>query len=230
MDNKNNLKENNFYDLRINYQNPPLREDHLHPSPITFFQQWFQEAQEAKEIEPNGMVFSSMIEGSPWRVRSRVVLLKEIEEDQFIFYSSLSGPKGREITQHACGSLNFWWRVLHRQVRIEGSVSLIDPQKNQNYFSSRPRESQLAVLTKNQSELLSSRDELLTKYKETTEQWKNTSSLPCPSNWGGLALTPNYFEFWQGQPNRLHDRLVYEKVVSPERNAVGHWKIYRLSP
>ena len=171
------------------------------------------------------MVFSTLQET---RLRSRVVLLKEIDGQQFIFYTGLSSDKGQEMLKHPTGSFNFWWRVLHRQVRIEGKLSLVSAQKNQEYFSSRPRASQLAVLAQKQTKVISSRDDLLKKYKETEDKYAGQEKLKCPDDWGGIALTPDYLEFWQGQPNRLHDRIIFEKNVSS--NQTPEWKIYRLSP
>jgi pyridoxamine-phosphate oxidase len=217
--------DNKYYDLRIQYDNPPLVEGQLPSSPIVMFQNWFEEALKSSELEPNGMVFSTAQQiGSEIKVRSRVVLLKEIDQGGFIFYTGLSSAKGQEISKQKFGALNFWWKSLQRQIRIEGEVVLVDRKKNQEYFSSRPRASQLAVLAQKQTRPMKSRDELMQKYLEVEKKYSKEEILDCPEDWGGLSLIPNYFEFWQGQPNRLHDRISYTNVGS------HHWEMSRLSP
>ncbi|MDH4467631.1 MAG: pyridoxamine 5'-phosphate oxidase [Bacteriovoracaceae bacterium] len=215
-----------FYDLRIDYQQRPLLESEASPNPRLLFSSWFDEALKSGEIEPNGMVFSSISwdKVSAPRPHSRIVLLKETTEEGFIFYTGLLSAKGHQIQSTPVGSLNFWWRKLHRQVRIEGRLSFVSKEKNQHYFGSRPRGSQLAVLTQRQSEKLDSKESLMNKYKSTELRYESQEKLQCPEDWGGICLIPSYFEFWQGQPSRMHDRLCYELQEDKQ------WNRYRLSP
>lgn len=207
--------------MRREFTGKPFSEELAKPDPVDQFELWFREAVDTEKFDPNAMTLSTAdLSGRP---TARVVLLKEYGQDGFIFYTSYASRKGRELNVNPNVCLNFFWPELIRQVRIEGVVETISKEKSKEYFSKRPRASQLSAYASSQSKKVISREELEEKVKELDKQFAGTE-IPLPPEWGGYLLKPTYFEFWQGRVNRLHDRLCYELSESDE------WIISRLAP
>ena len=214
-----NLTES-LENLRISYQHSSLDTTDCPDNPFAQFEKWLQEAMNAKCDEPNTFVLSTVSENRP---RSRVVLLKGLSPQGPIFYTNYESHKGQEIDQNKNVAMNFLWLPLQRQIRIEGTISLIDEKTSDDYFKKRPRGSQLGAIASPQSAKIESRKILEKTFQEVEEKFSQTSSLIRPRNWGGYVVEPRYFEFWQGRENRLHDRICYE------RSEKG-WEIFRLAP
>lgn len=217
------MNELNSYlkNLRIEFNSEMLSEDTVNPNPFLQFEIWMAMAVESGIVEPNAMNLATAdVSGKP---SSRIVLLKGFNESGFIFFTNYNSKKGTDMQGNRFAALNFFWQPLHRQVRIEGSVEKTDDAESDEYFYSRPRESQIAALASSQSQTLSSRMELDEIVKILTEKYKD-KTVPRPSNWGGYRLKPFLFEFWQGRTNRLHDRIQYEL------KAENVWTIKRLYP
>lgn len=214
--------------LRTAYSRTTFTEDQLVSStnPFHQFHAWFQEALSCKDIaEANAMCLSTVSEQG--RPSSRMVLMKGYSEDEgFKFYTNLNSRKAREMNNNPEVSLLFYWPPLHRQVRIEGVVDRISDKKACEYFSTRPRLSQLSALVSPQSQRIESRAELEERHVQMSREYLDESVLiPKPDHWGGYKVQPRMVEFWQGQSTRLHDRIVFEKVEGSES-----WTIYRLAP
>lgn len=206
--------------IRLEYTLATLNEEDLDVSPFTQFKNWFQQALHAEITEVNAMTLSTIdAEGQP---HGRIVLLKGLENNQFIFFTNYNSTKGKDIEHNAKASLLFFWKELQRQVRIEGVLEKIPEQESTRYFQSRPRESQLGAWASNQSEVLHARYELDDRFEQLKAKYKN-KEIPKPAHWGGYALTASKIEFWQGRASRLHDRIVY---VQHE----GNWNKHRLNP
>lgn len=209
-------------DLRENYDLAKLERADLAESPFQQFEKWFNYALEKKVKEPNAMTLATVnAEGQP---SGRIVLLKEFNENGFIFYTNYDSRKGRDMQSNAKVALVFCWLSLHKQIRIEGKVEKISTDKSTKYFQSRPKGSQIGATASPQSEVIETRDILETNAKNLEEYYAEAENLPKPKNWGGYLVRPTTIEFWQGRPSRLHDRLRY----SLEKN--GEWKIERLAP
>lgn len=212
-------KSKSLHKLRKEYSLNQLSENSVKSDPLKQFEIWFMQAIKSGMKEPNAMILATASENKP---SARVVLLKDYSRKGFIFYTNYGSRKGKNLTQNKNAALLFFWHTLERQIRIEGTCKKISRAESYKYFHSRPRASQLGALASNQSEVLSSREELEKRFTELGKKYKS-KEIPLPKNWGGIILSPNYFEFWQGRENRLHDRITYEK------NKSG-WKIYRLAP
>lgn len=187
------------------------------------FRSWMQEARTAKLKEPNAMNLStSTKDGKP---SGRIVLLKEVSADGFIFYTNYTSRKGKEMAANANVALTFYWAELERQVRVEGTVSQVDRAKSEKYFRGRPKGSRLGALVSHQSEVLPNREPLEVRLAELERQFQDSDDVPTPEWWGGYCVQPTALEFWQGRDNRLHDRLLYSKGASE-----AAWTLERLSP
>jgi len=214
--------EKNIKDLRTDYQKGELNRTDLHDSPFVQFAQWFDQAlNDDSVIEPNGMVLSTV--SADQKPSSRVVLLKGLSDRGFIFYTNYSSRKGSELLTNPHAALNFWWRAQQRQVRIEGRVEKITPQKSDDYFSSRPQGSQLSAMVSPQSKPIPNRAYLSERLQQLRNELAAQTKIERPQHWGGYELTPDLVEFWQGRSSRLHDRFRYEL-----RDAT--WTIERLAP
>jgi len=208
--------------LRTSYEKSSLNRSDLLDDPLTLFRQWFDSAISADIPEPNVMTLATIgTNGSP---SARIVLLKGIDEDGFIFYTNYQSRKGKELDQNPNAALVFYWHKMERQVRIEGQITKVDEETSKSYFQSRPKGSQVGAWASPQSRVIVDRQELDDRIVELTDIYQNYEDLPKPAHWGGYKLTPRYLEFWQGRADRLHDRFEYKK----EDDNV--WVINRLAP
>jgi pyridoxamine 5'-phosphate oxidase len=207
--------------LREDYRQAEFNEQICETNPIAQFAKWFTEAQSAHLKEPNAMsLATATLEGKP---SNRIVLLKEVSDDGFVFYTSYTSRKGKEINSNPLCALTFLWAELERQVRVEGRAEKVSREKAENYFSRRPKGSRLGALASNQSTILPGRKPLIEKLTSLEERYAGKEDIPMPDYWGGYCVTPYTVEFWQGRTNRLHDRLLYSRNQS-------QWTIQRLSP
>lgn len=210
----------NLADLRENYTRGSLDVADVLPDPLVQFQRWFDQATASQLPEPNAMHLTTV---SPdGRPSGRIVLLKGLD-DGFLFFTNYQSRKGHELAQNDHAALTFFWVELERQVRVEGCVGKVSEIESDAYFASRPRGSQLGAWVSAQSEVVPDRAFLEKKNAELESNFAGTT-VPRPPHWGGYRLKPNYVEFWQGRPSRLHDRIAYTK------QAGDSWKIERLSP
>jgi pyridoxamine 5'-phosphate oxidase len=198
----------------------PLLEGDLDPDPVRQFEQWFAAAAQAGVRAPEAMaVATATPDGRP---SQRMVLLKHFDDDGFVFFTGYESRKGHDLAANPRAALLFYWDPLGRQVRIEGHVERTTRDESERYFHSRPRGSQIAALSSNQSGVLPSRDELDARVEELEREFEGRE-VPLPPAWGGFRVGPETFEFWQHRENRLHDRIRYR------RDGNG-WMIDRLSP
>ena len=207
--------------LRNEFTSSVLDETNVSRSPLIQFAKWLQNAVDSNVMDPNAMTLATAFRNG--EVDARIVLLRDFNSKGFSFFTNYNSIKGREIRHNKKGCLNFFWPELQRQVRIKGTLEKLSSRSSDQYFNSRPRESQIAAWASHQSERLINRKELENRYLEYEQKFAG-QNVPRPPHWGGYLLKPAHFEFWQGRASRLHDRLVYEK----KRN--GKWSILRLNP
>ena len=205
--------------MREHYDQPPLRRADLSGCPFEQFSKWLEDAVKAEIYDPNACSLATVDgEGRPV---SRAVLLKALEDEQFVFYTNYQSRKSSHLDQNPNTCMHFPWFALQRQVIVTGKVEKIDSVRAEEYFLSRPLESKLGAWASRQSERVDSRESLEKTYLEMQEKFGDNP--PKPPHWGGFALIPETIEFWQGGPSRLHDRFMY----SLENN---HWTVQRLNP
>jgi len=210
-----------LFNYRKSYTKDKLSINDIGDNPVDFFVKWFKEAENSDQIiEPNAMTISTVDEKS--FPSSRVVLLKQIKERSLIFFTNYNSNKGKSLDKNENICASFYWPPLERQVIIKGNAKKISSVESDDYFNSRPFESQAAAIISNQSEDIDSYESLLEKYNSYIEQNKNTK-LKRPNNWGGIEIFINQIEFWQGRKNRLHNRVlcVFQKDT---------WEYKLLSP
>jgi len=216
----NNL-QNQLNTLRREYSALELDEHSVMKNPLKQFGFWMEQALETKLDDPNAMTLATAGKGG--QPDLRIVLLRGFNRDGFSFFTNYNSRKGEELAQNKKACLNFFWPELQRQVRIAGSVSKVPARVSDDYFATRPRDSQIGAWASHQSEKIKDRKVLMDVYLEYTEQFKGIT-VPRPKHWGGYVLKPVQIEFWQGRASRLHDRILFEKKKD------GRWAISRLSP
>lgn len=198
-----------------------LDEASVNPNPIRQFQAWFDDAKAAGLPLPEAMTVATATQDG--RPSARLLLLKQVDEDGFVFFTNYHSAKAQDLDHNPYAALVFWWASLERQVRIEGTVTRTARQESQEYFQTRPRESQIGAWASPQSEVIDGREVLETRTRELEEKYSGRE-VDCPEHWGGYRLSPQRIEFWKGRVGRLHDRILYE------REANGQWAIKRLAP
>ena len=203
-----------------NNQRNELNEISINKNPFIQFTKWYESILNSNLNEPTAMMLSTAdVNGNS---SARIVLLKEFDDSGFVFYTNYESRKGKNLQENPKAALTFFWDEQRRQIRIEGAVEKISKETSKKYFSSRLRESQIGAWVSAQSSEVPNRDFLEKKYVELEEKF-GSEEIPLPDFWGGYKVTPNYFEFWQGRENRLHDRICYKKEND-------EWKIFRLAP
>ena len=212
---------NSIANIRRDYSHKSLSEKDVNASPIKQFGKWWDEAVNSKIDEVNAMTLATAsIDALP---SARIVLLKEFNEKGFVFFSNYESYKAQQLAENPKACLVFFWKELERQVRITGLIEKISAQQSDDYFQSRPESSRIGAWASPQSRVIEDRQWLDEKFNELVNKMEGTS-IPRPPHWGGYIVKPVVIEFWQGRPNRLHDRIQY----SLDEN--GTWKIERLAP
>lgn len=209
-------------DIRTQYAQQILLESDALPDAMDQFKKWWEEVIHAEVTEPNAMTLAtSSITGEP---DARIVLLKGLSEKGFVFFTNYESQKGKELAENHQACLVFFWKELERQVRIKGMVEKTNAEESDEYFYSRPVGSQIGAWVSNQSSVLADRSQLETKLNKLQTEFDAGRKIVRPDYWGGYVVKPKVIEFWQGRPNRLHDRLQYTLKED------GSWLIERLSP
>ena len=207
--------------IRKEYKLKELRKRDVNHNPFLQFNIWLDEALKAMVNEPTAMNFATV--SAQGRPSSRIVLLKGCTEDKLIFYTNYNSRKGTDLSQNPFAALTFFWPELERQVRIEGRIFKVSKELSDDYFKSRPQSSQIGAMASPQSTIIYDR-KVLEDLEENITKELNGQQPERPAHWGGYYLSPDYFEFWQGRPSRLHDRIAFKK------SAETAWEIVRLAP
>ncbi len=209
----------NEKNTRRDYDKGGISRHDLSPNPFQQMAQWMDAAKQANSLDATAMTLATVDEtGQP---SARVVLLKHFNDQGFCWYTNYASRKGQQLEKNPKAALSFYWRELSRQVQIEGTVKKLSATEADEYFHSRPLDSQISAAVSHQSQPVDSRQTMEQKAEQLKAQYKD--QVPRPETWGGYLLVPHYFEFWQGRPNRLHDRFVY--LLQD-----GAWEIQRLQP
>ena len=208
-------------DMRLSYEPGHLDVADLEETWLAQLEAWIDEAMGRKLPEPNAMVLATATaDATP---SARTVLLKGLDERGLVFFTNLESRKARELAENPLASAAFTWLELQRQVRVEGAVEAVGAEESDAYFASRPYGSKLSALTSPQSRVIENREELEHRWADLADRYPEGAEVPRPKWWGGLRLVPEAVEFWQGHPDRLHDRLRF-------RHTVGEWVVERLAP
>lgn len=211
----------NLSEMRTDYLKDSMNEADLSDNPIEEFQKWFSRATENGVLEPNAMALGTVdAEGQP---SVRIVLLKGLDAQGFVFFTNYESRKGKELTEFPKAALTFFWGELEQQVRIEGRVEAISAAESDEYYNSRDKGSRLGAWASPQSQIIPNREFLEEKVKEVVVKFQDTEHPPRPPFWGGFRVIPHRIEFWQGRQSRLHDRIVFEKKGE-------NWEKYRIAP
>lgn len=208
-------------EIRKEYTKATLDISTINPDPVQQFMKWLDEALKTEVPEPTAMNVATVNEHG--RPSSRILLLKGMEEKSFLFYTNYQSKKGKELEGNPACALTFFWPELERQVRIEGLASRVDEKTSDQYFQSRPLGSQIGAWSSPQSSRIKDREILDQRVRQIEKKFEGLNVLPRPNQWGGYQVEPFLFEFWQGRPSRLHDRLQYTLID-------GIWQIQRLAP
>lgn len=198
-----------------------LNETDLHPSPFVQFAKWFEEAKASQPVLPEGMTVSTAT--ADGQVSSRICLMKGFDQRGFFFVTNYNSRKGSEIHENPRAALCWWWPSLERQVRVEGAIVKSTSEESDIYWLTRPRGSQVGAWASEQSQVILGRGDLEARFRELDQNYRDRD-VPRPPHWGGYRVIPTSIEFWQGRPDRLHDRFVYRLRESKD------WVIERLSP
>jgi pyridoxamine 5'-phosphate oxidase len=210
----------NLAEIRREYALAALHEGAIHADPIRQFEAWFADAVGAQVPEPNAMTLATASrDGVP---SGRIVLLKGVDAEGFVFYTDYRSRKAAELMENPLAALVFLWKEIERQVRVSGAVTRVTPAESEAYYRSRPLGSRLGAWASHQSSVIASREELEERLRTVSARFVD-AEVPLPPHWGGFRVVPDELEFWQGRPDRLHDRLRYQR--SPEG-----WTVSRLSP
>lgn len=208
-------------DTPFNKQEETLDERNIDPNPVVLFKRWFDAAIASGSRLPDAMTLATASKDG--RPSARMVLLKQVDDEGLVFYTNYNSQKARELDENPRAALVLYWIQLDRQIRVEGTVERIAPAESDEYFRTRPRESQLGALASPQSEVVASREVLERRFRELDELYRDRE-VERPEHWGGYRLKPERIEFWQNRAGRLHDRILYE------RQADRGWTIKRLAP
>lgn len=220
------MEKPSLADLRENYTKSGLDVIDVHPDPFTQFHNWMDLAIASSIIEPNAMTLATAdASGAP---SSRIVLLKHYDHHGFCFFSNYTSRKGQDIAQNPQASITIHWKELERQISIRGKIEKTTKQESENYFHMRPHSSKLGAIASQQSHPVADRATLESREKELLLKHPQGTTVPLPDFWGGYRIIPEYIEFWQGRPSRLHDRITYTKDLSS--NTSNDWTIERLCP
>lgn len=210
----------NFHYLRKEYTSRSLDERSLPANPILLFETWMEEAIAAGVPEPTAMNLATA--GKDAKPSARIVLLKEVSDKGLLFFTNFESRKGTQLIENPHAAITFFWPELERQIRLEGTVKKLPEEISEAYFKTRPRESKIGAVISMQSTPLASRKILEEKFSQFASEFSE-SEIVKPPYWGGFLFEPSLIEFWQGRPNRLHDRIVY-------RSENKNWTISRLYP
>lgn len=210
----------NIKDIRAEYTKAQLSKKTVDPNPYKQFENWFNHAIELNIRHVNAMTLATATQkGDP---SARIVLLKGFDKNGFVFFTNYNSRKGKELELNSKAALLIYWSDLEQQIRIEGKVSKVKPDKSDEYFKSRPLESKISAVVSNQSTVVMDREHLEEKWIDFLKR-NYEQEIPRPDFWGGYRLVPKQIEFWQGRPNRLHDRILYKITTKG-------WEINRLEP
>lgn len=213
------MDDKEIQNLRRQYSKSTLSVSSVSKDPFKQFEKWFRDVLNSGFLEPNAMTLATASRtGKP---SARVVLLKGIHDSGFVFYTNYKSKKGKDIEENPFGCLLFYWDKLERQIRIEGKIEKVSQKESEEYFNTRPYKSRVGAWASKQSSVIESRSVIIKEFLKYMMKFK--THVPLPDIWGGYRLLPDTFEFWQGRPNRLHDRVRYAKSKTG-------WKIERLAP
>lgn len=215
------MTRDDLHAMRKDYGVDELSKTSVEGDPLLQFEKWFKEAMKTEGNEANAFTLSTIGEdGIP---EGRVVLMKYYAEDGFTFYTNYGSTKAKQLENNPVGAMTFYWRTKERQVRVKGHISKVDPIISDEYFKERPEGSRIGAWASPQSQEIPDRDYLFKQVEKIKERFTDVNNIPRPDFWGGYILDPVKIEFWQGRPNRLHDRIVYEKDGE-------NWKTKRVAP